>query len=166
MKAKTKPDTKDEIGKGLFSRIKPSEQRISNKYFVDTDKLNNGILELRYNKNRHFTNVKSQVIGHGLKTMLQDVIFNDKLDESKYPVLTQYEQNLISIILNMIDKKHLLGDTNGQFQERFQIILGEWSAGNNSDHLRNELKQYIIHAMKINLISRTLGTQMLVEMMN
>ena len=46
------------------------------------------------------------------------------------------------------------------------IILGEWSAGNNSDHLRNELKQYIIHAMKINLISRTLGTQMLVEMMS
>jgi hypothetical protein len=63
-------------------------------------------------------------------------------------------------------KKHLLGDTNGQFQERFQIILGDWSAGNNSDHLRNELKQYIIHAMKINLISRTLGTQMLIEMMN
>ena len=89
-------------GKGLFgfSRIKPSEQRISNKYFVDTDKLNNGILELRYNKNRHLTNVKSQVIGHGLKTMLQDVI----LIESQYPVLTPYEQILISTILNMIDK--------------------------------------------------------------
>jgi hypothetical protein len=58
-------------GDGLFgfSRIKPTEQRISNKYFVDTDKLNNGILELRYNKNRHLTNVKSQVIGNGLKTM-------------------------------------------------------------------------------------------------
>ena len=28
----------------------------------------------------------------------------------------------------MIDKKHLLGDNNGQFQERFQIILGEWSS--------------------------------------
>ena len=149
-----------------FSRIKPTEQRISNKYFLDTDKLNNGILELRYNKNRHLTNVKSQVIGHGLKSMLKDVIFNDKLDESQYPVLTPYEQNLISTILNMIDKKHLLGDTNGQFQERFQIILGEWSAGNNSDHLRNELKQYIIHAMKINLTSRTLGTQILIEMMN
>ena len=148
-----------------FSRIKPSEQRISNKYFLDTDKLNNGILELRYNKNRHLTNVKSQVIGHGLQTMIKDVIYNDKLDESQYPILTPYEQNLISTILNMIDKKHLLGDTNGQFQERFQIILGEWSAGNNSDHLRNELKQYIIHAMKINLISRTLGTQMLIEMM-
>ena len=94
--------------------------------------------------------------------MLQDVIFNDKLDESQYPVSSGYEQNLISTILHMIDKKHLLGDTNGQFQERFQIILGEWSSGNNSDHLRNE---YIIHAMKINLISRTLGTQMLVEMM-
>jgi hypothetical protein len=152
-------------GKGLFSRIKPSEQRISNKYFLDTDKLNNGILELRYNKNRHLTNVKSQIIGQGLKHVLQNILYNDKLDESQYPVLTPYEQNLISTILNMIDKKHLLGDTNGQFQERFQIILAEWSSGNNSDHLRNELKQYIIHAMKINLISRTLGTQMLIEMM-
>ena len=48
-------------GAGLFgfSRIKPSEQRISNKYFLDTDKLKDGILELRYKKNRHLTNVKS-----------------------------------------------------------------------------------------------------------
>jgi len=66
----------------------------------------------------------------------------------------------------MIDKKHLLSDSNGEFNNRFQIVLGQWSAGNNSDHLRNELKQYIIHAMKINLISRTLGTQMLIEMMS
>jgi hypothetical protein len=156
--------TGEPIGNGLFSRIKPSEQRISNKYFLDTDKLNNGILELRYNKNRHLTNIKSQVIGNGIKGMLQDVIFNGKLDESQYPVLTPYEQNLISTILNMIGKRDLLGDTNGQFQERFQIILGEWGAGNNSDHLRNELKQYIMHAMKINLISRTLGQNMLIEM--
>ena len=161
------PNKTTEIKNGeRFSRIKPSEQRISNKYFVDTDKLNNGILELRYNKNRHLTNVKSQVIGNGLKSMLKDVIYNDRLDESQYPKLTPYEQNLISTILHMIDKKYLISDTNGQFQERFQIILGEWSAENNSDHLRNELKQYIIHALKINLISRTLGTQMLVEMMN
>ena len=96
--------------------------------------------------------------------MLQDVIFNNKLDESQYPILTPYEQNLISTILNMIGKRDLLGDTNGQFQERFQIILGEWGAGNNSDNLRNELKQYIMHAMKINLISRTLGQNMLIEM--
>lgn len=54
---------------GLFHKIKsnkPNEQRISHKYFLDTNKLHNNILEIRYNKNRHLTNVKDQIVGHGL----------------------------------------------------------------------------------------------------
>ena len=31
------------------------------------DRLNNNVLELRYNKNRHLTNVKTQIVGDGVK---------------------------------------------------------------------------------------------------
>jgi asparagine N-glycosylation enzyme membrane subunit Stt3 len=49
----TLPETK--VGQGL----KPSEKVIHRKYFIDTHKLNNNVLEVLYNKNRHLTNVKT-----------------------------------------------------------------------------------------------------------
>ena len=153
---------------GLFhNKIKsnkPNEQRISHKYFLDTNKLNNGVLEIRYNKNRHLTNVKDQIIGHGLKSMIQDIVYNDKLKEDHYHKLTPQEQNTINKILYMLDKTHFISNTQEQFNNKFQILLGEWQAGNNSEFVRHELKQYILHARNINLITRNLGQKMLLEL--
>jgi len=152
---------------GLFHRIKsnkPNEQRISHKYFLDTNKLNNGVLEIRYNKNRHLTNIKDQIVGHGLKSMIQDIVYNDKLKEDHYHKLTPQEQNTINKILYMLEKTHLISNTQQQFNNKFQILLGEWQAGNNSEFVRHELKQYILHAMNINLITRNLGQKMLLEL--
>ena len=65
----------------------------------------------------------------------------------------------------MLDKNHLIGSANDQFNDKFQILLGSYNAGNNSNKLIAELKQYIIHAMKLNMITRTVGNQMLLEML-
>ena len=56
------------IGEGFKSTeegngLKTTEKAIHKKYFIDTHKLHNNVLEIRYNKNRHLTNVKTQVIG-------------------------------------------------------------------------------------------------------
>jgi hypothetical protein len=64
------------VGHGL----KPSEKQIHRKYFIDTHKLNNNVLEVRYNKNRHLTNVKTQVIGHGVKNIIHSIINNDDMN--------------------------------------------------------------------------------------
>ena len=64
----------------------------------------------------------------------------------------------------MLDKNHLIGSSNDQFNDKFQILLGSYNAGNNSNELRSQLKQYIIQAMKLNMITRTTGQQMLLEM--
>ena len=65
----------------------------------------------------------------------------------------------------MLDKSHLLGSADQQFNDQFQILIGEYNAGNNSEQLRSQLKQYIIHAMKLNIIPRNTGNSMLLEMM-
>ena len=144
--------------------LKPTEKQIHKKYFIDTHKLNNNVLEIRYNKNRHLTNVKSQVIGNGVKQIIHNILNNDSLNEKDYHVLTEHEKHLIRTILNMLEKSHLLSNADEQFNDKFQILLGEWNAGNNSEMLRNQLKQYIIHAMKLNMIGRQAGQQMLIEM--
>jgi hypothetical protein len=92
----TLPESK--VGHGL----KPSEKQIHRKYFIDTHKLNNNILEVRYNKNRHLTNVKTQVIGHGVKNIIHSIINNDDMNQNEYHVLTEQEKHLIRTILNMV----------------------------------------------------------------
>jgi hypothetical protein len=143
--------------------IKPSEKQIHRKYFIDTHKLNNNVLEVRYNKNRHLTNVKTQVIGNGVKNIIHSIINNDDMNQKDYHVLTQQEKHLIRTILNMLDKSHLLSNADEEFNERFQILLSEYNAGNNSEKLRNQIKQYILHAMKLNMIGRQAGQQMIIE---
>ena len=64
----------------------------------------------------------------------------------------------------MLEKSHLLPNADEQFNHKFQILLGEYNAGNNSEILRNQLKQYIIHAMKLGIIPRKTGNAVLLEM--
>jgi hypothetical protein len=154
----TIPETK--VGQGL----KASEKILNKKYFIDTHKLNNNILEVRYNKNRHLTNVKTQVIGHGVKNIIHSIINDNNMNQNEYHVLTEQEKHLIRTILNMLDKSHLLSNADEEFNERFQILLSEYNAGNNSEILRNQIKQYILHAMKLNMIGRQAGQQMIIEM--
>ena len=110
------------------------------------------------------TYVKSQVIGNGVKQIIHNILNNDSLNEKDYHVLTEHEKHLIRTILNMLEKPHLLGSADEQFNDKFQILLGEYNASNNSEILRNQLKQYIIHAMKLNMIPRNTGNAMLIEM--
>ena len=122
------------------------------------------MLEVRYNKNRHLTNVKTQVVGHGVKKILNQIIDHDTLNEKDYHILTENEKHLNRTILNMLEKSHLISNKDEEFQEKFQILLCEYNAGNNSEQLRSQLKQYIIHAMKLGMIPRNTGNNMLLEM--
>ena len=128
------------------------------------NKLNNNVLEVRYNKNRHLTNIKSQVIGQGVKNIIDNIINDDTMDEKEYHTLTDNEKHLIRSILNMLEKSHLLSNKDEEFNEKFQILLGSYNAGNNSEILKNQLRQYIIYAMKINIIPRNTGNAMLIEL--
>ncbi len=48
--------------------------------------------------------------------------------------------------------------------KNFKYLLGSYNAGNNSEILKSQLKQYVMHAMKLNLIPRNTGHQMLLEL--
>jgi hypothetical protein len=97
------------------------------------------------------------VVGNDLKNIIQNIINNDTMNEKEYHLLTNHEKHLIRTILNMFEKSHLISNKDEEFQEKFQILLGEYNAGNNSEILRNQLKQYIIHAMKLGIIPRNTG---------
>jgi hypothetical protein len=143
---------KEYIGSGTLK----SKEKIHKKYFINMDRLNNNVLELRYNKNRHLTNVKTQIVGNGVN--------DDTMDEKEYHNLTENEKHLIRTILNMLEKSHLIKNKDQEINEKFQILLGSYNAGNNSEILKTQLRQYILHAMKLNLIPRNTGNAMLIEL--
>jgi translation elongation factor EF-1beta len=113
----TIPETK--VGHGL----KPSEKVIHKKYFIDLHKLHNNVLEVRYNKNRHLTNVKTQVIGHGVKKILNQIIDHDDMNQNDYHVLSDQERHLIRTILHMLDKSHLLSNADESLMSDFKFYF-------------------------------------------
>jgi hypothetical protein len=64
----------------------------------------------------------------------------------------------------MLQKSHLIKNKDEEFNEKFQILLGSYNAGNNSEILKNQLRQYIMHAMKLGIIPRNTGNSMLLEL--
>ncbi len=104
------------------------------------------------------------MVGHGVKSILNQVIDHDTMDEKEYHTLTDNEKHLIRTILNMLEKSHLIKNKNEEFNEKFLILLGSYNSGNNSEQLRSQLRQYIIHAMKIGIIPRNTGNAMLLEL--
>ena len=86
------------------------------------------------------------------------------MNEKEYDDLTDNERHLIRTILNMLEKSHLIKNQDQEFNEKFQILLGSYNAGNNSEILKNQLRQYVLHGMRLNIIPRNTGHTMLLEL--
>ncbi len=86
------------------------------------------------------------------------------MNEKEYNELTENEKHLIRVILNMLEKSHLIKNKDQELNEKFQILLGSYNAGNNSQILKNQLRQYIIHAKKLNIIPANTANAMLLEL--
>ena len=154
------PEKKE--GHGI--KLRPSEHKINDKYYIDHQKLHNNVLEVRYNKNRHLTNLKSQIIGNGVKKIVLDVTKTGNIDTADYHKLQPQEQHLTRTVLNMFGKGHLLNDDDDEYNKQFQIAYDELMAGNNSIQLKQKVKQYIMHGIKIGKIPKHTGYNMLIEL--
>jgi len=144
--------------------LRKGETPIGNKYFIDHDKLDNNILEVRYKKNRHLTQLKSQYVGHGVKKIISDVTKIGTLDTRDYKKLGSQEKHLIRSFLNMIQKGDLIKEDGQDFNEEFQVLMGSYNAGNNSELLKRQLKQMILYGIRISKIPRSTGLQMIEEL--
>jgi hypothetical protein len=144
--------------------VKPAigHHTIVGRYYVDRRKLGKGILDIRYNKNKHLTNIKPQMVSPELKQVIDQLLDNKALDKSAYHKLNPHEQNLVRNLNRMFDVNEDIEDDDS-FDERFNIVIGEIRAGNTSAALKQEAKQYILYAMRINKIPRNVGYDLLME---
>lgn len=153
----------EEEGNPWGEGLRKGEKKVNHKYFIDHNKLDNNILEVRYNRNRHLTNIKSQYVGGAVKKIVKDISIGT-LDTTDYHKLSGQEKHLVRQLLHMFDKGDLLKDDDNAFEKEFQVLMGSWNAGNNSELLRKQLKQFILYGIKINKIPRNTGLNMLMEL--
>ena len=156
-------DDEEEEGNPWGEGLRKGEKKVNHKYFIDHNKLDNNILEVRYNRNRHLTNIKSQYVGGAVKKIVKDISIGT-LDTTDYHKLSGQEKHLVRQLLHMFDKGDLLKDDDNAFEKEFQVLMGSWNAGNNSELLRKQLKQFILYGIKINKIPRNTGLNMLMEL--
>lgn len=158
--SKTLADDNDAFsGKGI--KHKPHMKIIGSKYYIDSRKVGKGILEVRYLKNRHLTNLKTQNISDDMKPIVSDIVEGKGIDKTLYNKLSKKEKNLVGHLAKMSQNDEEFDDD--EFTKEFQIIVGQIEAGNNSEMLKQKLRSYIFYGVKIGKIPRQQAYDLMIE---
>jgi len=140
-------------------------KKVINGKFIDLNKLKNNILTVRYLKTGGFLpNIKAQHISNDLKEVIQDLI-NEKFEKRLYEKLQPDEKRLVKRLVSSL-KLNIDVNTkeDDEYRRQFEILVGEFRAGNNSDLVKNKLKQYVVESMQSGMITRREAWQLLYEL--
>jgi len=181
--AKYNVDSQKYKGKGLknriiygkgYSRSDEDEQpvrkntvlkKVINGKYIDLNKLKNNILTVRYVKTGGFIpTVKSQHISNDVKSIIEDLIsdkFEKRLFEKLQPDEKRLVKRLVAALKIDIDVNTKEDD---EYRKQFEIILGEFQAGNTSPAIKNKLKQYVAESMQSGFLTRRECWQLLYEL--
>jgi hypothetical protein len=132
------------------------------KYYIDKHKLGSGILEIRYAKNRHLTNIKPQMITNNMQKIVHDIIGKKTFDQTDYHKLEHTEKNLARN-LNQMFGCGVDVHSDDSLDKEFQLCLGELDAGNDSHQLKQKARKYILHAMKTGKFPRNTAYDLICE---
>lgn len=152
------PVDKEPTDGGNLSKTptKSSHQKV-HKYYIDKNRLNEGVLELRYIKNKHLTQIKPQIISHAFKTVLGQMIKIGDIDVKDYSILKPQEKDLVRKLIKLFNLDITLNNDNEEFATQFNVLKGQYYAGNNSVELKNKLQEYITYALNTGKISKSMA---------
>ncbi len=151
-------DADNDWGSGLK---KNNKKFIADKYYIDLPNLSRGILTLKYMKNSHtLPNFKPISISKKYQDVIYELIKSGNVHKN-HEALSKFEKNHLIHLLDTCKIKHNLNDDD-KFHENFQILVGEYQAGN--DSVKKELKQYILHGLKLNKLTKHHAYDLLYEL--
>ena len=110
--------------------------------------------------------MKVQTISLNTKEVIDDII-NEKYDKRLYEKLNVNEKRLIKRIVDSLKLNIDVYDkTDEEYKRQFEIVMGEYQAGNNSQLIKNKLKQYIMESMESGNIPRREAFKILFDLSN
>jgi len=141
---------------------KPRRHYIGASYYVDLNKLDANILCVKYASNdANVPSVKVQQITEKTKEIVNDILSN-KFDERIFKLLTADEKRIVKRFIKSVKLDITINDEDEkEFQNQFEIIRGEYMAGNDSPEIKSALKRFVLEAIKENKIPRHEGYSLL-----
>lgn len=154
-------------GAGTYGEHKTSRihRFYLDKYYVDMKKLSSNILCVKYSLNDAFIpHLKVQKISIAAKEVIEDIL-EKKYNSKVFAMLSEMDKRCVKRFINAC-KLEIEVDTNldKEFQQTFEILMGEYQGGNDSPQVKKELKKYILEALQENKIPKSQAMLLLYEL--
>jgi hypothetical protein len=158
------------VGSGIDVEVEPLYRQFG-KYVINMNQLKNrDILNVKFRSLGRIPQFKPQPISEAFKDFILDLLENGKPNHRVYDTLSVEERQLFEKlatyagIVNSLKLKKTLTDEDIKDNERFNILRGEYEAGNSSQTLLKELRKLVVKFMNTGKITKTDGTNLLIEL--
>jgi hypothetical protein len=158
------------IGKGIAIEREPTYAEFG-KYAIHLGQLkNNDILNVKYKSLGGIPHFKPTPISDSFKDFILDVLENGKANQRVYDNIPPDERKLFEKIasgagiFHTLKLKKTVTDQDKEDNNRFEILKGEYLAGNTSHKILAELRRFVIKFMGEGKISRNDGMNLLMEL--
>jgi len=158
------------VGKGI-EVVEEPKYRSFGKYVIHIPQLHNNKLNLKYPKSLGtIPSIKPTPISEEYRDFILDVLDNGKMSEKELKRLIESEQKHFEKIVNgaglveTFKLKKTISKDEKEEADRFNLLRGEYLAGNNAPTLLKELRSFILKFMDDGRIKRKDGMGLLAEL--
>jgi len=88
----------------------------------------------------------------------------DHFIECEYKKLNEQDKRQVNKFVKYCHLDFPIEDSSHEEQQRYDILLGEFNSGNNSNEIKQELKKYVIYAMGDNKLPKYQAMQLIYEL--
>jgi hypothetical protein len=158
------------MGKGIAVEQQPKYKELG-KYAIHWGQLvNNDILNVKYKSLGGIPQFKPIAISDVFKDFLIDLMENGKANARTYDQVPTDERKLFERIatgagiIHTLKLKKTITNQDAEDNKRFELLKGEYLAGNNSNAVMKELRRYVIKFMNEGKITKNTGLNFLMEL--
>lgn len=160
-------------GRGLGITAPTPERYLPfGKLWIHLPSLKVGKLNLKYPSYARIAEFPSTPISKELKKFITDLVENRKMNLKGYQALKESDRKLFNKAAKRAGLDDHLGieedeeelEERERMLERFEILRGEISAGNDAIQIKQELKRILARFINDGTVSKSQGTQLLIEL--
>jgi hypothetical protein len=170
LKGKISPNIKLKVGRGLAVKETPSYREYG-KYAIHIPQLEQqDILNVKYKSLGQIPKFKPIPVSDIFRDFVLDLIENGKPNARVYTQICPNERKFfeeMSIgagIWNSLGLKRTTTSTDEEENKRFELLKGEYVAGNNSPKVISELRKLVVKMMSDGRIRKNQGVELLMEL--
>ena len=167
---KPKPNMKMKVGRGLAVKETPSYREYG-KYAIHIPQLEQqDILNVKYKSLGQIPKFKPIPVSDVFRDFIIDLIENGKPNARVYTQIPPDERKFfeeMSIgagVWNGLGLKRTTTSTDEEENKRFELLKGEYIAGNNNTKVISELRKLVVKMMSDGRIRKNQGVELLMEL--